>query len=112
MSFIRIYADEQGESHFEDIAFPGEQAPVTPPEPAGNVTLRYQAAGRLMAWHTISQRMYFITLSGEAEITVSDGETRHVGPGNVTLCEDTTGKGHSTRVVGPGPRICLAVTLA
>ena len=79
--------------------------------PAGRLMLRYQETGRLMDWHTISQRMYYVTLSGEAEVTVSDGETRRVGPGNVTFCEDTTGRGHRTQVVGTGPRLCLAVTV-
>ena len=108
MAFMRIYSDADGETHFEDLEFPGQA--IT--KPAGEVMLRYQEAGRLMDWHTISQRMYYVTLSGEAEVTVSDGETRRVGPGNVTLCEDTTGKGHRTQVVGTGPRLCLAVTLA
>ena len=107
MSFMRIYSDENGESHFEDLEFPRENADM----PAGRVMLRYQEAGRLMDWHTISQRMYYVTLSGEAEVTVSDGETRRVGPGNVTLCEDTAGKGHRTQVVGAEPRLCLAVTV-
>jgi hypothetical protein len=107
MSLIRIYADQDGETHFEELAFPRS----TISAPAGDVSLRYQEAGRLVDWHTVSKRMYFVTLSGEAEITVSDGETRRVGPGNVTLCEDLTGKGHRTQMVGPEPRLCLAVTL-
>jgi hypothetical protein len=107
MAFMRIYSDANGESHFEDVEFPRGGAEL----PAGRLMLRYQEAGRLMDWHTISQPMYYVTLSGEAEVTVSDGETRRVGPGNVTVCEDTTGKGHRTQVVGTGPRLCLAVTV-
>jgi mannose-6-phosphate isomerase-like protein (cupin superfamily) len=107
MGFMRIYTDANGETHFDHIEFPREGAEM----PANRMMLRYQEAGRLMDWHTVSQRMYYVTLSGEAEVTVSDGETRRVGPGNVTLCEDTAGKGHRTQVVGAGPRLCLAVTL-
>ena len=107
MSFMRIYSDAHGETHFEDVEFPRAGAEM----PAGRLMLRYQEAGRLMDWHTISQRMYYVTLSGEAEVTVSDGETRRVGPGNVTVCEDTTGKGHRTQVLETGPRLCLAVTV-
>ncbi len=72
--------------------------------------LRHHQAGKLVDWHTISRPMYYVTLSGEAEVTVSDGETRRVGPGNVTICEDTTGKGHRTQMIGDQPRLCLAVT--
>jgi hypothetical protein len=108
MSLVRIYADGNGETHFEDLEFPRELVTAA----AGEVSLRYQEAGRLVDWHTVAKRMYFVTLSGEAEITVSDGESRRVGPGNVTLVEDLTGKGHRTQMVGPAPRLCLAVTLA
>ena len=108
MTLIRIYAGANGETHIEDLEFPRELVTA----PAGEVSLRYQEAGRLMDWHTVARRMYFVTLSGEAEITVSDGETRRVGPGNVTLVEDLTGKGHRTQIAGAGPRLCLAMTLA
>jgi hypothetical protein len=39
-------------------------------------------------------------LSGELEVEVSDGEIRRFGPGSVILVEDTSGKGHVSRVVG------------
>jgi hypothetical protein len=107
MGFMRIYTDDRGETHFEDLDFPTGGMTM----PAGELMLRYHAPRRLVDWHPISRPMYYVTLSGEAEITVSDGETRHIGPGNVTLCEDTTGKGHRTQMIGPGPRLCLAVTV-
>ena len=34
------------------------------------------------------------------EIGLGDGATHRFGPGHVTLAEDLTGKGHTTRVVG------------
>jgi quercetin dioxygenase-like cupin family protein len=36
-------------------------------------------------------------LKGKFEITVSDGETRLLGPGDLGLVEDLTGKGHYTK---------------
>ena len=33
-------------------------------------------------------------------MTVSDGEVRTFGPGDIVLQEDTTGKGHYSRQVG------------
>jgi hypothetical protein len=50
-------------------------------------------------------------LRGEFEATASDGETRRFPPGAVLLLEDTTGKGHVTRVVGTGPFLILGVAL-
>jgi hypothetical protein len=39
-------------------------------------------------------------MSGELEVEVSDGEIRRFSAGSLVLLEDTTGKGHLTRVVG------------
>jgi hypothetical protein len=46
------------------------------------------------------------------EITTSDGETRRFGPGSLCLLDDTTGKGHNTRVLGGGDWSGLGVDLA
>jgi hypothetical protein len=39
-------------------------------------------------------------LAGEVEAEVGDGEVRRFGPGSVTLVEDTSGRGHTSQVVG------------
>jgi hypothetical protein len=36
-------------------------------------------------------------------ITASDGETRHIGAGEIVLVEDTTGKSHITKSSGDKP---------
>jgi hypothetical protein len=36
-----------------------------------------------------------ISLAGGISITASEGETRHIGAGEIVLVEDTTGKGHN-----------------
>ncbi len=46
---------------------------------------------------------------GEA---ASDGETRRFGIGAVLRVEDTTGKGHSSRVVGEFDSLAIMVRLA
>ena len=55
-------------------------------------------AGWSSDWHPSSARNLFFVLSGEWEVTASDGESRRFGVGSVLLVEDTTGKGHSSRV--------------
>lgn len=47
----------------------------------------------------MSSRRYVVMISGHREMQVSDGTIFVVGPGDVTLVEDTTGKGHLTRGV-------------
>jgi hypothetical protein len=45
------------------------------------------------------------------EITTGDGEIRLFGPGSIVLVDDTTGKGHNTRVPGGGDWFGLGVDL-
>ena len=40
-----------------------------------------------------------MTLSGEMEVTTTDGAVRRFGPGSLWLVDDTTGRGHNTRVL-------------
>jgi quercetin dioxygenase-like cupin family protein len=68
--------------------------------------------GTVQDWHTAPRRQYVITLSGEAELEVAGGKKIHVGPGNIDLVEDTTGKGHITRVIGDQDRVTLQLPLS
>jgi hypothetical protein len=70
------------------------------------------AAGRVNDWHVAPRRQLVITLSGRGEIEVSGGKKISVGPGNMELAEDLTGKGHITRVVGSEDRVTVQIPLA
>jgi hypothetical protein len=61
------------------------------------------------SWHRAPRRQYVISLAGGISITASDGETRHIGAGEIVLVEDTTGKGHITRSSGDKPRHTIFV---
>ena len=73
--------------------------------------VRRSPPGRENDWHTASRRQYIITLSGHAELVLSGGQTLKVGPGDIELAEDTTGKGHITRTVGTEDRVSIAIPL-
>ena len=60
--------------------------------------------------HPSPRRQLFATLAGDYEVTASDGTIRRFSAGSLLLLEDTTGKGHSTRILGE--TIVLAVALA
>lgn len=45
------------------------------------------------------------------EITVSDGETRVIGPGEVFLVEDVTGKGHMSKAIAGKLRHSLFIPI-
>ena len=120
MKYLRVYADENGESHFEDVEVgltPVDFAPPAPPmylsafTPATQFGFVGAPLGWYGDWHPSPRRQIFFSLSGESEIEVSDGEVRRYGPGSVILAEDTTGKGHRSRVVGTADVLLAVVQL-
>jgi len=119
-TYIRLYADDRGESHFADIEIDLEltdYAPPAPPlslssfTPATQFGFMNALAGWSSDWHPTSKRNIFFVLTGEWEVTASDGESRRFAPGSVLLVEDTTGKGHSSRVVGETDSLAAMVQL-
>ena len=107
-TYIRLYADNEGESHFEDAQLDFALMEYAPPAaplalsaftPARQIGFMQAPAGWSSDWHPTSVRTMFFVLSGEWEITASDGETRRFAAGSVLLAEDTDGKGHSSRVI-------------
>ena len=120
--YTRLYADEGGESRFEELEM--ELAPVdfAPPAAPLNIALFLTTTqslwvGAPAGWpgeapHPSPQRQVFVTTQGEYEITASDGTVRRFREGAVLLLEDTWGKGHSTRIVGNDEALVFAVVLA
>jgi hypothetical protein len=53
-----------------------------------------------------------VCLRGLVEVTTEDGQTRRIRPGEFVLLEDTKGKGHITKSLGPDDHVALAVPLA
>jgi hypothetical protein len=108
MKYIRLFADDAGESHFEDVVIEFtnsdyiSSAPplgLSPMSAATQFGFMSAPAGWESDWHASSARNFFVVINGEWEVTASDGETRRFGPQSLLLVEDTTGKGHRSRVV-------------
>jgi hypothetical protein len=88
-SIVRFWADEDGESHFEDLELAFEEADFVPPAPPVLIS-SFQAAeqygfelvhpGWHGDWHPAPGRVLAVHLSGEGEIEASDGEVRPIGP--------------------------------
>lgn len=121
VKFTRLYADEAGESQFEDREV--ELAPVdyAPPAASLNIAPFLPVAQSLWVgaptdWrgdipHPSPRRQVFCLLQGEYEVTTSNGTSRRFPVGSVLLLEDTWGKGHSTRITSEIDVIIFAVTL-
>lgn len=115
MKFTRVYADENGESHFEDheveLRDAGPIGRLSAPMPARSVIFRTNEPGYDYDWHPAPQRQFIVLLDGAIEIQVSDGTRRTFQAGEVLLLEDTTGKGHRTRNVESRERRSLFIVL-
>jgi hypothetical protein len=55
--------------------------------------------------------MWIFCLKGDMQFEASDGTVLHVEPGSAMLLEDTTGKGHRSRVIGDRDALLVAVQL-
>ena len=64
-----------------------------------------------MDFHTAPRRQYVITLQGQVEIGLGDGTKRIFNVGDIELCEDLTGRGHTTRSVGDVDRVSVQIPL-
>jgi hypothetical protein len=122
MKYLRLYADADGESHFEDVTV----APATTrtlvetwpgfgfsaPIPVESMTLVDVPAelGDPEIWHPAPQRYFAMFIDGELEMEASDGVKRRVGPGDLMLLEDTTGKGHVSRKLNDGRQVLLLIS--
>ena len=110
MASIRLYSGDDGESHIEEIDL-ASHPDWTKLHSAKGIVFRAVQSGFFSDWHVAPRRQYIITLSGEAEIGLADGTIHRLGPGDVNLAEDLTGRGHTTRVVGDVPRVTATVQL-
>lgn len=114
-AITRIYSDSNGNSHFEDLEMPLEEAGeiglLSAPLPAKQVIFREVVPAYDYDFHNAPQRQYIILLDGEIEIETSLGDMRRFGAGEILLVEDTTGKGHKTKNLQPIRRKSIFITL-
>ena len=67
-----------------------------------NVQFMELPEGLDQTWHPAPRRQIVVVLSGELDVTTTDGVSRRFGPGEVFLADDGGGQGHQTRTVA-GP---------
>jgi hypothetical protein len=112
---VRLFAGADGQSHFEDVSLSfterGDQSAIAELIPGSGILVRRFESMRSNPWHHAPGRYAVFTLQGAVDITIGDGSTRRLGPGDVLIAEDLTGQGHQTREVGPEPRLSIFVPL-
>src|SRR5262245_56910875 len=80
--------------------------------PASQISFSVGPVGRFLDWHPAPRRQFVIILQGQLEIGLGDGSKHVFGPGDARLVEDTTGQGHTTRVVSQMLVVTATIPLA
>jgi hypothetical protein len=121
IAYIRLYVDEDGHSHFEDVRLRGEAHGVVESDLRAVFSDPFTATAALFRHvveeadatrpHNTPCRQFIIQLAGECEVEASDGDTRRLVPGSVLLLEDVEGLGHVTRRIGDASRMTMVVRL-
>jgi quercetin dioxygenase-like cupin family protein len=111
VTMVHLYTGPDNQTHAEEI-----QAPLTDGVfkmlPVTGAELHSSSPGLVLSWHPAPRRQYVITLSGHGEIEVADGKKIPIKPGQIDFVEDTTGKGHMTRMTGTEDRVAVWLPIA
>jgi hypothetical protein len=107
----RMYTGPDNLTHIEEVPAAFSSTNVAQLMKITGAEIHRAAPGNVNNWHTAPRRQYVITLSGRGEIEASDGKKFVSEPGHIELAEDTTGKGHITRVLGSEERVTLWLPL-
>jgi hypothetical protein len=116
LTYVRVFADEQGRSRLEEqaLAFDRElSAPPAEPLKVASLLAAFGAPEDVMlvagdsSWagsepHPAPARLLWAILAGEWQVTVDEGISRSFTAGELVLFEDTTGGGHSSRLLADG----------
>ena len=109
IKYLRIFADEEGGSHFETKEIDMEAKDYAPPAPSLNTSNLESAdhsvflelpIGWYGDWHPTPVRQWLILMTGMCEFEAGDGERVTCKAGDVVMLDDLIGKGHQTKVLG------------
>jgi hypothetical protein len=109
LTFPQLFSDAIGESHFGSVNLQLVTRNFAPPAEPFDVSdfaaaTRYGFLRAPSGWvgdlHPSPMCMWVFVLSGEVEFEARDGGRRRLPAGSAILLEDTTGKGHQSRVIG------------
>jgi quercetin dioxygenase-like cupin family protein len=121
LKYSVLYTDSKGTSHFKNADFTFVETNFAPPAPpvglsefmdARKIVFFSIPKGWFGDWHPAPKKQFFCCLSGEVELMAGDGEKRRFCHGDVFLLEDTSGQGHTTRVIGDIAFVAAVIQLA
>jgi redox-sensitive bicupin YhaK (pirin superfamily) len=102
----RIFSDSDGESHIEELRLE-DHPELGAMTNVSEVKVQKFDGSRDMPLHPLPERRLIVHLSGEVEITTSDGSKQILRAGDVRLMEDVTGKGHAHLDLTPSEAVYI-----
>jgi quercetin dioxygenase-like cupin family protein len=113
---VRLWTGADNNSHFEEGVIALERGvrdnSLTGQLPAATVSFQETASGGSFAWHDAPVRQLVITLSGTLDFETRGGEHFILHPGDILLAEDTSGGGHTWKLIDEAPWRRVYVVLA
>ncbi|MFO1455573.1 MAG: hypothetical protein U1F18_04955 [Steroidobacteraceae bacterium] len=113
MKFVNIDVDEHGHSFFRDVDLAQYGTAQRISSKNQNVLwwkMTQSKPGHYVDFQRAPALMFVAVFSGQMNITVSNGETRRFGRGDMLTMWDTTGQGHITSF--SGLEACQALHIA
>ena len=105
----RIFAGSDGESHIEELKL-ADHPELGAMTNVSEVKVQEFEGTRDMPLHPLPERRLIIHLSGEVEITTSDGAKQIFRAGDIRLMDDVTGKGHAHVALTPSEGVYIILT--
>jgi redox-sensitive bicupin YhaK (pirin superfamily) len=105
----RIFAESDGESHIEELKL-ADHPELGAMTNVSEVKIQEFEGTRDMPLHPLPERRLIIHLSGEVEITTSDGAKQIFRAGDIRLMDDVTGKGHAHVDLTPSEGVYIILT--
>ena len=114
MIIPNIYVDDRGHSYFGQLELPLSGPPRR--IQLKNQDVRYwqmaqHSPGHFVDFAPVQDMTYLCVMSGQLDITVSNGDTRHFARGEMVFLQDLKGQGHITRVSSIDPCVTLAIAM-
>ena len=118
VTYHKIFVDSKGDSHFDIVAIEQSLVRAAPPaapfyvsedRPASKYRFYSFEPGWIGELHPAPTRQFLALMSGVVEMETTDGTVRRLGPGDLIMLEDTSGKGHVTKNIGDGYATFLVV---
>ena len=106
MGMYRIFAGSDGESQIEELKL-ADHPELGALTNISEVKVQEFDGSRNMPLHPLPERRLIIHLSGEVEITTSDGAKQLFRAGDVRLMDDVTGKGHAHLDLTPSEAVYI-----